>query len=179
LGKDVLVLDTTAFIMGFNPSSVATSTLSVPGVMEELSSRSFATLRSNASIETGKLTVRMPTDRSLETVRNVSLELGEKLVLSEADFQVLALAIDLRMEGDRPTIVSDDYAVQNVAEHLELDYASLATFGISKRFGWILYCPACYRKYPQDRLKLMCEVCGTELKRRVSRKSLVRKKNLS
>jgi UPF0271 protein len=179
LGKEVLVLDTTAFIMGFDPSSVTTSTFSVPAVLEELSSRSFASIRSDASRESGKLSIRMPTEKSLETVRSVSLELGEKFALSETDFQVLALALDLRMEGDNPTIVSDDYAVQNVAEQLELAYASLATFGISRRFGWILYCPACYRKYPQDRSRLTCKVCGTELRRRVSRKSLIQKRSLS
>jgi UPF0271 protein len=179
LRKKVLVLDTTAFIMGFNPSSVSIPTFSVPTVLEELSSRSFASLRSDASIESGKLSVRIPSQKSLETVRSVSLELGEKSALSETDLQVLALAIDLRMEGDNPTIVSDDYAVQNVAEHLELAYASLATFGISQRFGWILYCPACYRKYPQDRSRLTCEVCGTELRRRVSKKTLIRKRGLS
>ena len=171
----VLVLDTTAFIMGFNPSSVTMQTFSVPAVLEELSTRSLAILRSDASREAGKLTVRTPTKTSLETVRNASLELGEKLALSETDFQVLALTIDLKSEGMMPTIVSDDYAVQNVAEHLALGYASLATFGISKRFGWVLYCPACYRKYPQDRSRMTCEVCGTELRRRVSKKSLVRR----
>jgi UPF0271 protein len=179
LEKEVLVLDTTAFIMGFNPSSVTAQTFSVPAVMQELSSRSFASLRSDASVETGKLIVRAPTDKSLETVRNVSSELGEKFVLSDADLQVLALAIDLRTEGKNPTIVSDDYAVQNVAEHLVLNYVSLATFGISQRFNWTLYCPACYRKYPQDRSRRTCEVCGTELRRRVSKKSLIRKRSLS
>ncbi len=178
MGRDVLVLDTTAFIMGFNPSSVAAPTFSVPAVMNELSSRSLASLRSDASIQTGKLTVRTPSEKSLETVRKTSSELGEKFSLSDTDFQVLALAIDLRTEGDKPTIVSDDYAVQNVAEHLELDYASLATFGISRRFDWILYCPACYRKYPQDRSRLKCEVCGTELRRRVIKKSLIRRRSL-
>ncbi len=165
--------------MGFSPSSIASPTFSVPAVLQELSARSFASLRSDASIEAGKLIVRMPSEESLEAVHKASLEFGEKFALSQTDFQVLALAIDLRVEGEKPIIVSDDYAVQNVAEHLELDYASLATFGISQRFDWILYCPACYRKYPQDRSRLSCEICGTELRRRVSRKSLVRRKSPS
>jgi endoribonuclease Nob1 len=175
LGTRVLVLDTSAFIMGFSPSSVSMPTFSVPAVLEELSSRSFASLRSNASIETGKLIVRTPTEKSLETVHDASSDLGEKFALSDTDFQVLALAVDLRSEGDSPTIVSDDYAVQNVAEHLKLGYASLATFGISRRFGWILFCPACYRKYPQDRSRQKCEVCGTELRRRVKKRTLILK----
>ncbi len=165
--------------MGFNPSSVAAPTFSVPAVLQELSARSFASLRSDTSIETGKLVVRMPSKESLEAVHRASLELGEKFALSQTDFQVLALAMDIRTEGDKPIIVSDDYSVQNVAEHLELDYTSLATFGISQRFDWVLYCPACYRKFPQDRSRLSCEICGTELRRRVSRKSLVRRKSLS
>ena len=91
--------------------------------------------------------------------------------LSEADMQVLALALELKSRGSTPLIVTDDYSIQNVANKIDVDFTALLTFGIKFRFKWILYCPACYRKYPQDYKFKVCEVCGTELKRKPKKKT--------
>ncbi|MEM3061768.1 MAG: nucleic acid-binding protein, partial [Candidatus Bathyarchaeia archaeon] len=104
-----------------------------------------------------------------------SIKLGEKLVLSEADLEILALAFDLKLKGESPVIVSDDYSIQNMAESLGLKYSSLATFGISHKFEWILYCPACFKKYPQSYSSKVCAICGTALKRKVLRKKSLKR----
>ena len=72
-------------------------------------------------------------------------------MLSETDTSVLALALDLLEEGKNPIVVSDDYAVQNVAEGINIAYQSLATLGIRQKFEWTYYCPACFRRYPEWR----------------------------
>ena len=164
------VLDTSAFIMGVNPSSMEGVAYSVPAVADELSEGTMASLRFNTSRDGGKLIVKMPDVRSRNAVRNASSQLGEDKVLSKADRQILALALNLKLEGKAPTIVSDDYAIQNVAERLKVSYLPLATFGISYEFDWILFCPACFKKYPPGYGSAICRVCGTELKRRVLRK---------
>jgi rRNA maturation endonuclease Nob1 len=53
---------------------------------------------------------------------------------------------------------------------MEIDFTSLATFGIRFQLEWVRYCPACHRKYPADYRLKRCEVCGTELKRKPLRK---------
>lgn len=172
----VLVLDTSAFVMGFNPLSVDLKVFTVPAVEQELSPTSMAMVRFSAARDSGKLEVRAPSAASQSRVREESFNLGEQLVLSEADSQILALALNLRDLSLEPVVVSDDYAVQNVAERLSMVYASLATFGISYEFNWISYCPACFRRYPQTHPYAECEICGTALKRKVLRKLEAKKK---
>ena len=166
----VFVLDTSAFVMGVNPSSIEGVAYSVPAVADELPEGTMASLRFKTSRDSGKLIVKMPDLRSRSTVRTASSQLGEDQVLSKADRQILALALNLKLDGKAPTIVSDDYAIQNVAERLKLGYLPLATFGISYRFDWILFCPACFKKYPPGYGSAVCRVCGAELKRKVLRK---------
>ncbi|MEM2106430.1 MAG: NOB1 family endonuclease [Candidatus Bathyarchaeia archaeon] len=167
---NVYVLDTSAFIMGVNPSTIKGRVYSVPEVEAELPPRSMAAIRFRTSRDNGDLVVRSPTWASTESLKKVSSKLGEGGVLSSADLKILALGLDLKLEGVNPVIVSDDYAIQNVAEHLNLDYVFLVTFGIKYRFNWSLFCPACFRRYHYSYHERVCEVCGTELKRRVLKK---------
>ena len=172
----VLVLDTSALVMGLNPSALDSPTYSAPGVMDELIPDTLPYTRFSTSRDSGRLTVERPTRRSIEAVEGVSARVGDVGVLSKADLEVLALALDLKYSGESPTIVSDDYAIQNVAETLGFEHASLATFGITKKFDWIYYCPACFRRYSVEEAGRRCRVCGTRLKRKVVRKERVAKK---
>ena len=166
----VLVLDTSAFIMGFNPSPSGQA-YTVEAVEDELSQGTIAQLRFRLSKDKGDLTVRPPSANSLETVESVAGRTGEKGFVSKADREVVALALDLKDSGLDPVIVSDDYAVQNLAEHLKLGYGALANFGIVHRFQWVMYCPACHRRYKPPAKK--CAVCGTVLKRKVLSKTKI------
>jgi UPF0271 protein len=120
--------------------------------------------------------IRTPSAASVSRVLDEARALGDKVVLSKTDTSIVALALDLGKEGKTPVIVSDDYAVQNVAEALKLTYQSLATFGIRQKFNWVLYCPACFRQYPtgdtQD-----CLVCGTKLKRKPVEKEMAKQRS--
>lgn len=173
MSQKVLVLDTSAFIMGFNPSQVNPA-YSVRSVEEELVQGTMPFLRFRLSLEKGSLTVREPSDRARGLVEKESSKTGEASFVSHADKEVVALAVDLKTEGLDPVVVSDDYAVQNLSEHLGLGYGALANFGIVNRFNWIMVCPACHRRYKVP--AKVCRVCGTELKRRVHSKSKIRLK---
>jgi len=171
----VLVLDASALIAGFDPLSVDDMQYSVPEVRRELVSNSLPWVRFNTAVEGGRLKVGVPTDRSLRRVREASKRVGDVLFLSDADMRVLALALELKDDGYNPQIVTDDYSIQNVADQLGIEFAPLMTFGIRFRLEWIIYCPACHRKYPSDYRFKSCEVCGTELRRKPLRKKAVRK----
>jgi len=170
------VLDTSALVMGLNPSALDAPTYSAPSVMDELIPDTLPYARFTMSRDSGHLSVKRPTGLSLGAVEEVSSKVGDVGVLSRADLEVLALALDLRQRGQSPTIVSDDYAIQNVAETLGVEHSSLATFGITKRFNWIYYCPACFRRYTAEDAGRPCRVCGTRLKRKVVRKERVARK---
>jgi UPF0271 protein len=143
----------------------------VPEVKKELIAGSMPWMRFNAAIENRKLKVRSPKSSVFQEILEASRKIGDMRYLSEADLQVLALALELKGRGLSPVIVTDDYSIQNVANKIDVEFTSLMTFGIKFRFKWILYCPACYRKYPSDYKFKVCEVCGTELKRKPKKKT--------
>ncbi len=165
----VLVLDTSALIMGLDPLGLDLETYSVPEVVDELGEQTGPSYRLAVSSSSGKLKIQSPTSLSLKEVYDRAKLLGDAVILSKADASILALALDLRKDGKSPVIVSDDYAVQNVAEGIGLAYQPLATFGIRQKFNWVYYCPACFRRYTGGDTQF-CQVCGTKLKRKPLRK---------
>jgi UPF0271 protein len=169
--RRVIVLDTSAFIAGFDPLTVLEKQYTVPEVKKELIAGSMPWMRFNAAVENKKLMIRNPKSSVLQEIQEASRKVGDMRYLSEADLQVLALALELKGRGLSPLIITDDYSIQNVANKIDVEFTSLLTFGIKFRFKWILYCPACFRKYPSDYKFKVCEVCGTELKRKPKKKT--------
>ena len=171
--QKTIVLDTSAFIAGFDPFAIQNPSYTVPEVKDELTTNSWPATRFSTAVESGKLKVKTPKPEYVGRVKASSKAVGDLLFLSEADRQVLALALELQDAGCKPQIVTDDYSIQNVANQLGIGFAPLITFGIRYRFRWTLYCPACHRKYPADHKSKHCEICGTELKRKPLRKAPV------
>ena len=166
----VVVLDTSAFIMGFNPSGTS-GAYTVEEVEKELLQGTTPYLRLQTSKEKGDLRIQEPSSQSRKRIEGAAGETGDRGQLSSADMSIVALALDLKDSGEEPVIVSDDYSVQNLAEHLGLKYEALASFGIVHKFRWMMYCPACGRRFSEPGKK--CPVCGTDLKRRVVSKTRV------
>lgn len=162
--------------MGLDPLGLEFDSYSVPEVTEELGQQTGPSYRLSVSSASGKMKIQTPTPASLAEVSGKARMLGDKVVLSKTDTSVLALALDLSKVGMFPVIVSDDYAVQNVAEALKLAYQSLATLGIREKFNWVLYCPACFRRYPTGEREV-CLVCGTKLKRKPLKREVVKQRN--
>jgi len=171
LKEKAIVLDTSAFIAGYDPLAVPNEQYTVPEVKNELIVGSMPWMRFNAAIENRKVMILSPKESVFQQILDASKKVGDMRYLSEADLQVLALALELKEKGLNPLIVTDDYSIQNVANKIDVEFSSLMTFGIKFRFKWILYCPACYHKYPPDFKFKSCEVCGTELKRKPKKKS--------
>lgn len=171
----IIILDTSAFIAGFDPLTIQNEQFSVPLVRDELIANSLPWTRLTTAVGSAKLRIKQPSVESVDKVREASKKVGDILSLSEADKQVLALALELKGEGYTSLIVTDDYSIQNVANQIGVEFAPLMTFGIRFRLHWILYCPACHKKYPSDYRLKKCEVCGTMLKRKPLSKTLVKK----
>ncbi|MEM2935673.1 MAG: hypothetical protein QW231_00660 [Candidatus Bathyarchaeia archaeon] len=173
--RRAVILDASAFIAGFDPFSVAGKQYSVPAVERELIENSMPWIRFKTAVDGKKLRLRTPKAFFLNRVKEASRGVGDALLLSEVDLQVLALALEQKEAKYHPVIVTDDYSIQNVANQISVEFASLATFGIRYRLQWIRYCPACYRKYPSDYRAKNCRVCGTELKRKPLKQSPVKR----
>ncbi len=85
---------------------------------------------------------------------------GDILRLSEVDKQVVALAVTLRKKF-YPVVVTDDYSIQNILKILNIPYKSVLTQGITEVYGWIKICRGCRKKYPPDYDYEECEICGS------------------
>jgi UPF0271 protein len=162
-------LDTSAFLAGFDPFSVGEKQFTVPKVEEEIRVNSMTWLRFTTAIESGKVKVKTPSENFCSLAKESANRVGDSFFLSETDMQVLALALELRAQKCNPSIVTDDYSIQNVATKAGIDFVSLATFGISRLLEWIRYCPACHREYLPEDKSTSCLVCGTRLKRKPRR----------
>lgn len=164
-----MVLDTSAFLVGFDPFSVSEDQVIAPKVEEEIRTNSMAWVRLKTALENGKVKVKTPSEEYYKKAKASAKKVGDAFFLSETDLQILALALELKAEGCTSQIVTDDYSIQNVATQIEVEFISLATFGITRLLRWVRYCPACYRKYPANYNSKKCEVCGTDLKRKPRR----------
>jgi UPF0271 protein len=164
-----MVLDTSAFVAGYDPFSVTEDQVTVPKVEEEIKGNSITLVRFKTAVENGKVKVKAPSEDARKRVTAFANKVGDSFFLSDTDLQVLALALELKAEGCTPKIVTDDYSIQNVATQIGIEFVSLATFGIRRLLEWVRYCPACHREYPADYNSTTCEVCGTVLKRKPRR----------
>ncbi len=108
------VLDASAFIKGAVPDRGRLYT--VPEVVDELRDP-----LSRARFEAAPVHVREPAGWAVRRARRRARLTGDADRLSITDLKVLALAVELRSEGRDVTIISSDYALQNVARSLKLD----------------------------------------------------------
>lgn len=165
-----LVLDTSAFIQGFD--TTYSDLYTVPKVLEEVKNRN-ALLRLDSSLQTGKLKVIKPENRYLMEVEKIAVKMGEAKALSQTDKELLALGLQLKSENRKPEIVSDDYGVQNMADALNIKHLGLATPGIKRRLTWTIYCPGCRRTYSEPQKEGICPICGTKLQRKPIKKEKI------
>lgn len=112
-----------------------------------------------ALIQTGRLTVRDPLPEHVAKIRDAAAASGD-MRLSDGDVSVLALCLEMRGE-----LVTDDFAVSNVASNLGLRVSPIMTPGIRTAGRWIHYCPGCEMDFPGDSV---CPQCGNALRRRLA-----------
>jgi len=157
---DALVLDSTAFYSGL-PSAFSAWFYTPPSIVSEIGHRSISKLTLKPLIESGRLKIIEPNAVSRRIVENVSRESGDSFRLSDADVDLLALALDLRVH-ERVLLISDDYSVQNLASILGIKTSRTASKGITKVVKWLIYCRGCGKTFHRKKL-LSCDVCGTRL----------------
>ena len=147
------VLDSSAFIHDYD---VDGPTASVPEVREELTDS--AGFRFDAAAGSG-MQVQVPGEAALRAVQNAAKQTGDDRELSETDRRLLAVADELN-----GTLVTDDYAMQNVADELGVGVDVIAQEGIDEQRNWNFQCQGCGREF--DESKERCPVCGSALSRK-------------
>lgn len=165
----VTVLDATAFYAGVPYTSLATY-YTTDSVVKEVSHRKSKSISVENLVEVGRLRIYNPSTKSVERVQEAAQRSGDLSNLSEADISVVALALELKERGSDITVISDDYAVENVSSILGIKRVSVMTGGIKKVVEWLIYCPGCGKVFRDQHLQI-CDVCGSTLKRKFKRSS--------
>jgi UPF0271 protein len=148
-----MVLDTSVFLGDHRCQGELYTTWSVADELKDLASK----VRFDLLRESG-LGVLDPETIYVSRAREASISAGENEVLSRADTDVLALAVQLDA-----AVVTDDYALQNVARKLGVAVVPLRQKGTSG-IRWKYRCTGCgrYHAGPGE-----CPVCGSPVKRRI------------
>jgi UPF0271 protein len=147
------VLDASAFIHDYDVTGDAAT---IPLVREELDDETG--YRFDA-LEGAGMHMHVPDGGSVERVERAARETGDLAELSRTDVRLVAAAYELDA-----TLVTDDYAMQNVAERLEVGVDVIAREGIEEQRDWQFQCQGCGRVFDENRDR--CTVCGSDLARR-------------
>ncbi|MCZ6648631.1 MAG: hypothetical protein O7B30_05270 [Thaumarchaeota archaeon] len=161
-----LILDSTAFYAGI-PFSSSEIMYTTPQVFDEIAKGKNVYLRVKGLIDSDRLRILHPGEKSIAKIKNSSQAIEGLGILSDADLSVVALAIEMaEVEPAKKTvIVTDDYAIQNVAANMHVEYRAVMTRGIRNKGSWSVYCPGCGRE--QEGEARVCEACGTKYRRRL------------
>ncbi|QLH81069.1 NOB1 family endonuclease [Halosimplex pelagicum] len=147
------VLDASAFINEYHTTEQQAT---VPLVREELEDESA--YRYDA-MEGSGMHIHIPEEETVERIERAARETGDLETLSETDIRLVAAAFEL--DG---RLVTDDYAMQNVAEKLEVAVELIAREGISEQRDWRFQCSGCGREFDENHDR--CPVCGSDLSRK-------------
>lgn len=114
-------------------------------------------------LETNRLKIMDADDDSIKLAIKASKETGDYQQLSKQDISILALSISLKGE-----IISDDYAITNVAKNLGIKISPVMSNNFTDVGKWVHYCPGCRTNHNKGK---ECPMCGTPLKRKLLKES--------
>ena len=153
------IADSAVFIMGYPVES--TLLITVPSVVNELKS-SEAAMRFELARDKGAR-VEVPQSGMMEDVLNMAKHTRDIEELSTTDIEILAKALEHK---DNATLLTDDYAVQNVAVMLGIDVRPVAQKKIRDILVWEKQCVGCRKRFDEGNI---CPICGSDLKKRRKR----------
>ena len=162
MSEPAYVLDSTAFYAGI-PYQGNGRYYTTYLVLEEVKHHNVG-----SSLIHSRVQVTEPSTESLSRVRTTAAKTGDIGALSQTDISLLALGLDLMRTDGGVNLVSDDFAVRNMAEVLNIHLAPTSMKGGEWRnITWKIYCRGCGKTYTNPKLTI-CPVCGTKLLRKAS-----------
>jgi UPF0271 protein len=155
---DFRILDASAFYAGvpFRSSEDCFTTSLVYDEIKHIKKNHDAL---GTLLETNRLKIREPDSESTKSAIKASKETGDFPQLSKQDISIIALCIEMKGQ-----IISDDFAISNVAKNLGLEIRPIMTKGIKDVGKWVHYCPGCRTNHSSG---TECPACGTPLKRKL------------
>lgn len=156
------VLDTSAFIYGMTPGGEMETVPAVYGEVKDEQSRIRLEVMEG-------LTVIEPDALFVGRVAEAARASGDDKRISKADGDLLALALQEKGAGKDVALLTDDYAVQNVARELGIRVIALRQKKSRTRVVWEKQCTGCGRSFgcgDSFAEGETCPVCGSPLRTR-------------
>ena len=151
------VLDATAFYAGI-PFSSQDSYYVTSSVYDEIKHIKKNHIALEILLNSKRLIIQDPDDKHVTKVMNAAKKTGDIDSLSDEDMSSIALSLELRSD-----LISDDFAVSNVAKHLGVVIIPIMTKGIKTVGRWIHYCSACGISSKES----ICPNCGNKLRKKL------------
>ncbi len=174
-----LVFDTNIFLKGLEFNLIPGTIYTTPWIIEEIKVDKYKDKNRNilnrihVAIDSKKLIIRSPLGKYFKIVEKFAKKTGDFNALSDADKQLIAIAMELIDTSNQSVILfSNDYSIENVCSELNIPYSPLYKEGIETKIIWEIYCPSCQKTFKAEDLTKKCEICGSELKRRPQNKKL-------
>lgn len=152
------VLDASAFYAGL-PLRSTERFATTPEILDEVRHIKKAQDAFGVLVQTGRLDVRDAGRVAAEKVAARARETGDYAQLSRQDISILALSLET---GGH--LITDDFAVSNVARNLGIAVVPVMTGGIRTVGRWIHYCIGCRRSFKGTS---ECPLCGNKLSRKL------------
>lgn len=152
------ILDASAFYAGI-PFRSQMECFTTPQVYDEIKHIKKNHDALGILIETKRLKIIEPDTKYIDLVVKMAKATGDFRNLSQEDISSIALCLQLNGE-----ILTDDFAISNVSESLELTTIPLMTEGIKDKGNWIYYCPGCHKNFSKS---LECPICGNQLRKKL------------
>ncbi len=149
--EESFVVDTGFFLGNFNLPSKKIYT--VESVLKELKS-----LKARLKFEASSPIIYKPSKSTIEKIKYEAEKLNEKN-LSSTDIELLAAAYELSKK-ENAILLSDDFSVQNLAKHLNINFESISGKKIKRKVVWVYYCKICNSEIEFGEKK--CKICGSE-----------------
>lgn len=156
--ENVPVLDASAFYAGV-PFGSPDTYQTTPEIYREIRHIKGKQDAVGALVEAGKLRLVQPDPACAERAMEAAQKTGDLPTLSREDLSVLALAIQTG-QG----IITDDYAVSNVAGNVGIGIFPVMTSGVRNVGRWTYRCIPCNMTQEPA---ASCRVCGAPLTRRL------------
>ena len=152
------VLDASAFYAGV-PFGSQIDSYTTPKVYDEIKHIKKNHDALGILLETKRLTIIEPEKEYIDVVIKMSKTTGDFNQLSNEDISLIALCLQLNNE-----LITDDFAISNVAKNLGLNVSPIMTLGIKDVGNWIYYCAGCHKNFAKTK---ECPVCGNPLRKKL------------
>lgn len=167
----ILVFDTNIFLMGIDINLFPNKIYTTQEIINEIEVKRYEARnrviinRIQAAIESKKLIIKYPSEKYINHAKIMAKKTGDLKALSVQDYSIVAIALEL-MNSYEVELFTNDYSIQNLCFTLNITVKSLFKNGIEHQIIFETYCPHCKTIRESEKLNEICEMCGSQFKRR-------------